>query len=91
MTLHIDILELRERGIGDHLQGFASRIGKEVEVGARQGSFRAVEKLRDKPLHRCEDKSGTGFMPDRRRICEGSLPTGMAFIDTVLTTGKSFD
>ena len=82
---------LGERGIGDHLQRLAGRIGEEMQVRAGQGPFRAVDKARDKPLHFPENKPGTQFLPGARRNCRGSLPTGRALIDMLARSGISFD
>ena len=91
MAHHVRPFELGERGVRDHLEGLAGRIGEEVNMRARQGMIRPVESSRDKPLHIRKDKSGTVFVPTGPRIHTGGLPTGMAFIRMLGTTGISFD
>ena len=51
VAFDIHAFELGKRRIGHHLQRFAGRIGKEMQMRARQGAIRVVDRCRDKPLH----------------------------------------
>jgi len=58
MADDLGVVELRERGLGDHFQRFAGRIREEVEMEPGH-----VDNHRHKPRERIPDKFGSGFGP----------------------------
>ena len=78
MVQRLDIVELGEAGLGDHVQRLAGGIGQEMEVELlqRRRGIRPVEKHGERASGRLGANSRTGFVHDPAQIIHSAANMG---------------